>query len=90
MGIRVEFYGVPRLRAGVASLEIPLSAESIKLGEALHDIAGRFAGLATEIGEDGLQPTCVANINGNRFVSDTAEPLRDGDVLLIMSADAGG
>jgi molybdopterin converting factor small subunit len=39
---------------------------------------------------DGLQPSIVANLNGDRFVRDPRTPLSAGDSVLILSADAGG
>ena len=30
------------------------------------------------------------SLNGERFVSDRATPLNDGDTLLLLSADVGG
>jgi len=39
---------------------------------------------------DRLHPACVANLNGDRFISDPATPLGEHDSLLILSADAGG
>ena len=40
--------------------------------------------------DDRLHPAFVANLNGDRFVSDPATPLGDDDCVLILSADAGG
>ena len=42
------------------------------------------------IAADRLQPSFVANLNGDRFVSDPGTPLGEGDSVLILSADAGG
>ena len=84
--MRVELLGVPRERAGVAELE--LQADTLgQLLTALADICPRLGDLVL----DGrLQPSVVANLNGERFVSDPQTPLRDGDAVLILSADAGG
>ena len=37
-----------------------------------------------------LHPSLAANLNGDRFISDPATPLGDGDRVLILSSDAGG
>jgi len=84
--MRVELLGVPRERAGVAELE--LQAET--LGQLLAALTRRFPSLAELITADRLQPFVVANLNGDRFVSDPRTPLREGDSVLILSADAGG
>ena len=84
--MRVELLGVPRERAGVAELE--LQAET--LGQLLVALAVRCPALGELITADRLQPFVVANLNGDRFVSDPRTPLREGDSVLILSADAGG
>jgi sulfur-carrier protein len=84
--MRVELLGVPRERAGVA--EVELQAET--LGQLLVALEHRFPSLGELITVDRLQPFVVANLNGDRFVSDPRTPLREGDSVLILSADAGG
>jgi len=37
-----------------------------------------------------LHPAFVANLNGDRFVSDPRTPLAQNDRVIILSADAGG
>jgi molybdopterin converting factor small subunit len=84
--MRVELLGVSRERAGVA--EVELQAET--LGQLLVALGHRFPSLGELITVDRLQPFLVANLNGDRFVSDPRTPLREGDSVLILSADAGG
>ena len=87
MTIRVEFYGIPRQRAGVAET----TATGDRLGEVLADLETRFPGLAECCIEDGrLRKGYVANLAGKRFVTDPATPLTSEESLLILSADAGG
>jgi len=82
--IRVELFGLPRERTGYAVL----TARGQTLGEVLDHIAAlnsRFA-MACLDGthlRDGL----LANVNGRQFTTDTNYPLRDGDAVLILSAD---
>jgi molybdopterin converting factor small subunit len=87
MSVHVEFFGIPRQRAGV----VETTAAGARLGDVLADLAGRFPQLA-EACLDGqqLQAGYVANVNGQAFVTDPATPLLPGDSLLILSADAGG
>ena len=90
MAIRVEFFGIARQRAGVASAEVSLPSPAT-LGDCLAELAGHFPSFAKEcIEQRRLKPAFAANIGGQRFVSTADAPLADGDTLLILSADAGG
>jgi molybdopterin converting factor small subunit len=82
----VEFLGVPRQRAGISELEVQANT----LGQMLTVLATRFPGFAALVAHDRLHPSMAANLNGDRFVSDPATVLLDGDHVLILSADAGG
>jgi molybdopterin converting factor small subunit len=84
--MRVEFLGLSRERAGVPALE--LHAET--LGQLLATLTVRFPALDGVITGDRLSSSFVANLNGDRFVSDPRTHLRDDDCVLILSADAGG
>lgn len=87
MSISVEFFGIPRERAGVAAT----TAEGQRLDELLAGLGERYPRLADACIEGGrLKPGYAANLNGDRFVTDPATPLEPGDALLILSADAGG
>lgn len=87
MRVPVELYGIPRQRAGVDRT----TARGTCLAEVLADLAGRYPRLAETCIEGGqLRPGFVANVGGNRFVTDPETPLAEGDSLLILSADAGG
>jgi molybdopterin converting factor small subunit len=84
--MHVEFFGVPRERAGIASLDV----EAGTLGQLWTTLAAQIPSLGNLIGADRLTPSVVANLNGDRFVSDPATPLSENDSVLILSADAGG
>jgi molybdopterin converting factor small subunit len=84
--MRVELLGLARERAGVADLEL----QAATLGELLRALAVRFPSLGQLITADRLRPSVVANLNGDQFVSDPRTQLREGDSVLILSADAGG
>jgi molybdopterin converting factor small subunit len=84
--MRVEFLGVPRERTGVSELEL----DADTLGQLLGALSARFPSLGELITADGLPPSFVANLNGDRFVSDPRTPLSEKDSVLILSADAGG
>jgi molybdopterin converting factor small subunit len=84
--MHVEFLGVPRQRAGISELEVQAGT----LGQMLGTLAARIPSLGDLIAVDRLHSSFVANLNGNRFVSDPDTPLDENDRVLILSADAGG
>jgi molybdopterin converting factor small subunit len=88
--MHVEFFGVPRQRAGLAGIE--MNAET--LGQLLTTLAAQIPSFGKFIDTDGrgshLHPAFVANLNGDQFVSDPRTPLAENDCVMILSADAGG
>ena len=84
--MHVEFLGVPRQRAGISELEVDANT----LGQLLGTLAAQIPTLGELISVDRLHPSFVANLNGDRFVSDPETLLGKDDCLLILSADAGG
>jgi len=87
MTIRVEFYGVARLTAGCAAIQV----EARTLREALARLRDDLPAFSSAcISEGALLPGYLANVNGQRFTNDPNTPLQDGDSLLILSADMGG
>jgi sulfur-carrier protein len=84
--MRVELLGIPRERAGVHELDV----QADTLGQLLSALAARFPSFSDLLAADQLRPSIVANLNGERFVTDPSTPLRDEDCVLILSADAGG
>ena len=89
--MRVEFFGIARQRAGISQLAISGGEHEITLGAALAQIAGRIPDFARDcLVDDRLRPSLAANLDGQRFISDPATPILDGQCLLILSADAGG
>lgn len=87
MTVRVEFYGIPRQRAGVEALEV----EAATLGEVFTQLQRQLPALAADCFDEGrLAAGCIANINGRQFTRDANFPLQAGDAVLLLSADAGG
>lgn len=82
----VEFFGLPRERAGMSRLEV----EADTLGQLLGTLAVRIPSLDKLMDASRLHPAFVANLNGDRFISDPGTPLGENDCVLILSADAGG
>ncbi len=93
MKVTVEFFGIPRVRAGRADWELHLAGHqnSATLEEILNALAEEFPILARDcIARGRLRDGYIANISGNQFISDPAANIAAGDHLLILSADAGG
>ena len=85
--VTVEFFGLPRARAGRAELTVAATTA----GEALMAIAVACPALADLNRPDGrLAPHYLLSLDGERFVTDPAETLPPGARLLLLSADAGG
>jgi molybdopterin converting factor small subunit len=91
MQLTIEFFGIPRMRTGVAQCRLSLKSEQATLGDALRELGQRYPHFAEDCLAGGKLATAyVANLDGERFVSEPATPLVDGSSLLILSADAGG
>jgi hypothetical protein len=83
----VEFYGIPRQRAGRAELTVRAGL----VAEVLTAIKSACPGLADLTHVDGeLSGHYLLSIDGKGFISDPREPLARGTRLLLLSADAGG
>ena len=89
--IRIEFYGIPRQRAGVAETAIDLAEPSLDLATILTVLAERYPDFGRDCVFAGrLRTGYLANVSGEQFVTDPTLRLQAGDCLLIMTADAGG
>jgi hypothetical protein len=85
--VTVEFYGVPRQRAGRSELIVPAGSMADVLA-AVQESCPKLAGL---VGREGqLAPHYLLSLNGDQFISDMAHRVVPGDRLLLLSADAGG
>lgn len=83
----IEFYGIPRARAG--RTEITVSAATA--GDALRAAAKECPGLGELIQANGkLISYFRLSLDGKSFVLDLERPIQTGDRLLLISADAGG
>lgn len=86
--VRIELYGVPRIKAGCARVDV----EAATLSEALLGLAQNCPALAGSVVlENGtLRPAYRVSLNSERFLTDPATELAAGDVLLLLAADVGG
>lgn len=92
MAIRVEFYGIARQWAGVAKICLEMPVAQTTLGSLIDRVGQTIIHSGeTPIASRGvLHESLRANLDGDRFISDPDTPIRDGQCLLILSADAGG
>ncbi len=87
MNVVVEFFGVPRARAGRNELELPTGT----VGEILTRIEAMCPGLKGLRQADGrLAPHYLLSLDGRAFLTDLNQSLSAGDRVLLLSADAGG
>lgn len=93
MEIVVEFFGIPRQRAGCPSRQLLVAGDRVSLSAVLCRLAEEVPELAGECLESGrLLPGTIANVDGQRFVEQAESEIiiLPGQHLLLMSADAGG
>ncbi|MFT5325475.1 MAG: molybdopterin converting factor small subunit [Planctomycetaceae bacterium] len=85
--IQVEFFGVARSRANIAAITLDV----VSLREVLSQLGEQFPALAELCVEDGeLAPGWLLNLNGTTFTRDLSTPVKNGDNVLLIPADAGG
>jgi molybdopterin converting factor small subunit len=85
--VTVEFFGIPRQRAGRADLAVPAGTVS-ELLRRVEESCPELKGLRQADGR--LSPHYLLSIDGQKFVTDLQQRLRPGERLLVLSADAGG
>lgn len=85
--ITVEFYGIPRQRAGCGSAVVA----GRTVADVLAAVERGYPGLAGLLGSDGaIASHYRVSIDGKRFVTHGESIVRPGEHVLILSADAGG
>jgi hypothetical protein len=83
----VEFFGIPRARAGRAELAVAAGTVS----EVLAAVESACPGLrGVRRADGGAAPQYLLSLDGRAFVSDPGHRLRPGERVLLLSADAGG
>lgn len=85
--VTIELYGVPRLRAGVDQIEV----EAGSLGDAMRALGEKCPALLRSVVHGSqLQPSYMIALNGLQMTADPQTSLCDGDILVLLAADAGG
>ncbi|MSR32723.1 MAG: hypothetical protein EXR99_14585 [Gemmataceae bacterium] len=81
--VKVEFFGIPRKRVGLAAcLTQPGS-----LREILQELQTRFPSLDCA---NKAHPEFLISLDGACFISLDSTPVLAGQTLVLLSADAGG
>lgn len=83
----VEFYGVPRLKAGRGELPV-LPGPALSVLTQVEEACPQLKGILN--GPQRLSPHYLISLDGVRFITDLTQELKAGDRLVILSADAGG
>ncbi len=90
--IRVELFGLPRLRSGLRELELELAS-----GVSRREVVGALAQACPTLVGNGLREDLtdledgyLFNRNGTAFLGGEDIDLRTGDCLLLLSSQAGG
>lgn len=89
--ITIELFGVARLRAGVAEMQVDVPAIPCRLGDVFHFLQSHQPALGEVLFDKGqLRKEFVCNISGKNFTRARDYEILIGDSVLIMSSDAGG
>ena len=85
--ITIELFGVPRLRAARESITV----EAASLGEAFRALGAACPALDPTVVQEGLlRSHYLVAVNGLHLTADPLTPLAEGDVVVVLSAEAGG
>lgn len=85
--ITIELFGVPRLRAHRDSITV----EAGSLGEAFRALGVACPALDPTVVQEGrLRSHYLVAVNGLHLTADPTTPLAEGDVVVVLSAEAGG
>lgn len=85
--ITIELYGVPRMRGGRDAIAV----EAGSLGEAFRALGVACPALSPTVVQDGrLRSHYLVAVNGLHLTADPTTPLAEGDVVVVLSAEAGG
>ncbi len=89
---KVEMWGLPREISGLAEVEIEVK-DTASLREIISALKRKVPALEELVicpGEDGLEATCVFNLNGHFYLDDEKLQLKEGDRLRLLTLATGG
>ncbi len=85
--VKVEFFGVPKLKANVPMTHV----EAENVSDMLNELSRKLPEFGQACIKEGqLSTECLLSLNGVQFTRDVSIPLQEGDEVLILSADVGG
>ena len=84
--VTIEFYGIPRERAGRTELTV----QAATVADALAAVEQACPGLRGLAPEGRLARHYRLSLDGTQFVTDLKQSLAPSSRLLLLSADAGG
>ena len=92
MTCTVELFGVARMVAGTREVivSVPAEATVAEVFAVLSATVPALAGRVVRRTGDGLVEGYACNLNGLEFVRHPTMHVRDGDRIVLLSADAGG
>jgi|TARA_B100000700_G_scaffold67186_2_gene74316 hypothetical protein len=91
MKIKIEYYGIPRQRVGIASEMLVFDHEQMGIKDIILTIARRHPEFQKHCMDgDEINKNFTVNLNGDKFYQVDDGFAQDGDSLLILSMDAGG
>ena len=90
--IRVELFGLSRLRSGIreVDLDLPSLVSRREVVGALAQACPALVGNGLREDLTGLEDGYLFNRNGTAFLGGEDISLRSGDCLLLLSGQAGG
>ncbi|HMF13954.1 MAG TPA: MoaD/ThiS family protein [Gemmataceae bacterium] len=85
--VTVEFFGIPRQRAGRAELTV----QARTIVDLLSAVEQACPGLEGLVRSDGrMAPQYLLSVDGREFGTNLQRRLKPGERVLLLSADAGG
>ena len=91
MAITVEFFGIPRVRAGLERVVVLPDRNSAMLSEVLEHVADQLPTFADGCMTDKkLDDHFLVSLDGEEFIHEGDALIQENRTVYILSADAGG
>ena len=92
VSVDIELFGTARMACGRRQLEarLPPRATTADVAIALSEVGPALIGVALREDLSGLLESYALNLNATDFVEGDELTLKEGDILLLFSSQAGG
>jgi len=91
MAITVEFFGIPRVRAGLERVVVLPNRSSAMLSEILEHVASQLPTFADAcMTNNKLDDHYLVSLDGEEFIHEGDALIEENRTIYILSADAGG